>query len=332
MLLAIFWLQNEKARMQAADKHTQLDIFTVAPQVFGMKDTFVNIYMIASKRAPDEWVLVDAGLKWSCKKIKKMAAMIFGADSKPQCIILTHGHFDHVGSLQTLAEEWDVPVFAHFLERPYLTGRSNYPPPDSTVGGGMMASMAFLYPKKPIDITHRLNILPENGLVPNLPDWRYIHTPGHAPGHISLYRESDGVLIAGDAFVTTKQESVWSVMTQKREINGPPKYFTNDWDAAFRSVKILSDLEPSVVATGHGKPMSGPGMLDELRALVEDFDEVAKPSRGRYTKEPALTNEEGIVFVPAAEKVTTQQIAAIALVGVLIASTFYVLKRKSQPD
>jgi glyoxylase-like metal-dependent hydrolase (beta-lactamase superfamily II) len=317
--------------MQAAtEKHTNLDMFTVAPQVFGMKDTFVNIYMIASKRAPDEWVLVDAGLKWSCKKIKKMAAMIFGKDSKPQCIILTHGHFDHVGSVQALAEDWDVPVFAHFLERPYLTGRSNYPPPDSTVGGGMMASMAFMYPKKPIDITHRLNLLPENGLVPNLPDWRYIHTPGHAPGHISLYREEDGVLIAGDAFVTTNQESVLSVMTQKRELNGPPKYFTTDWDAAFRSVKILADLEPSVVATGHGKPMSGPTMLDDLHSLVDNFDKKAKPSQGRYVNEAALTNEDGVVYIPDAESMPAKQIAAFALVGVLIASTFFVLKGKNR--
>ncbi len=316
--------------MQATEKHTNLDIFTVAPQVFGMKDTFVNIYMIANKKAPEEWVLIDAGLKWSHKKIKKMAAMIFGADSKPQCIILTHGHFDHIGSVQSLAEEWDVPVFAHFLERPYLTGRSSYPPPDSTVGGGMMASMAFLYPKKPIDITNHLNILPDNGLIPNLPDWRYIHTPGHAPGHISLYREEDGVLIAGDAFVTTKQESVLSVMSQKRELNGPPKYFTTDWDAAFRSVKVLADLEPSVVATGHGKPMSGPTMLDDLHRLVDEFFQVSKPAKGRYVNEPALSNEEGTVYIPDAVPMPAKQIAAYALVGVLIASTFFMLKSKKR--
>jgi glyoxylase-like metal-dependent hydrolase (beta-lactamase superfamily II) len=312
--------------MVATEKHTDLDIFTVAPYVFGMKDTFVNVYMIASKRAPDEWVLIDAGLKWSCRKIKRMAALIFGKDSRPQCIILTHGHFDHVGSVQTLAEEWDVPVFAHFLERPYLTGRSAYPPPDSTVGGGMMASMAFLYPKKPIDITNRLHLLPENGLVPNLPDWRYIHTPGHAPGHICLFRDEDKVLVAGDALVTTNQESVLSVMTQKRELNGPPKYFTNDWDAAFRSAKIIANLEPSLIAAGHGKPMSGPSLQEDLQELVRNFDTKAKPSRGRYVHEAALTNEEGVVYVPEAEPVPAKEIAAYAVVATLIISAFFMLK------
>ena len=316
--------------MVTADKHTNLDIFTVAPHVFGMKDSFVNIYMIASKKAPEEWVLVDAGLKWSCRKIKKMAAMIFGKDSKPQCIILTHGHFDHVGSAQTLAEEWDVPVFAHFLERPYLSGRSSYPPPDSTVGGGLLASLAFLYPKKPIDITNRLSLLPENGMVPNLPDWKYLHTPGHAPGHISLFREEDRVLIAGDALVTTNQESVLSVMTQKRELNGPPKYFTNDWEAAFRSAKQLADLEPSVIAAGHGKPMSGPSLQEDLAELVEYFDTRAKPSRGRYINDPALTDENGLVYVPDAQPMPAKEIAAYALVATLIISAFFVLKTKKR--
>ncbi len=312
--------------MQTTEKQTNLDIFTVAPHVFGMKDGFVNVFMISSKRAPAEWILVDAGLKWSCKKIKKMAAMIFGKDSRPQCIILTHGHFDHVGSAHSLAEEWDVPVFAHFLERPYLTGRSSYPPPDSTVGGGLMASMAFLYPKKPIDITSRLHLLPENGMVPHLPEWRYIHTPGHSAGHISLFREEDRVLIAGDALVTTNQESVLSVMTQRRELNGPPKYFTTDWQAAFRSAKALADLEPSVIASGHGKPMSGPSLQDDLENLVEHFDTMAKPSHGRYVNEAALTNEEGVVYIPEAKPVPAKEVAAYALVATLIISAFFVLK------
>jgi glyoxylase-like metal-dependent hydrolase (beta-lactamase superfamily II) len=313
--------------MQATEKHTHLDIFTVAPHVFGMKDTFVNIYMISSKRAPDEWILVDAGLKWSCKKIKKMASMIFGKDSRPQCIILTHGHFDHVGAVQQLAEDWDVPVFAHFLERPYLTGRSSYPPPDSTVGGGVMSSLAFLYPKKPIDITHRLHLLPENGLVPFLPEWQYIHTPGHAPGHISLFREEDKILIAGDAFVTTNPESVLSVMTQRRVLNGPPKYFTSDWDAAFRSVKQLADLEPAVVATGHGKPMAGPTMQDELHGLAENFEDRARPSHGRYVNEAALTNETGVVYLPDAQPVPPKRVAAIVLLGVVVVAASLLLRR-----
>jgi hypothetical protein len=64
---------------------------------------------------------------------------------------------------------------------------------------------------------------------------------GHAPGHISLYRQRDGVLLTGDAFVTTKQESAISVILQTREISGPPKYFTYNWGSATRSVRGLAE-------------------------------------------------------------------------------------------
>src|SRR4051812_44655860 len=88
--------------------------FNVAPGVWGMKDVFVNVYMVLNQ-FDGNWVLIDAGLKWSAPKIKKMAAQIFGSESKPSAIILTHGHFDHVGSVAKLAEEWRVPVYAHYL-------------------------------------------------------------------------------------------------------------------------------------------------------------------------------------------------------------------------
>ena len=51
--------------------------FQVAPGVWGMKDIFVNMYMIQDSES-GKWVLVDAGLKTSAGKIKKMAADLFG--------------------------------------------------------------------------------------------------------------------------------------------------------------------------------------------------------------------------------------------------------------
>src|SRR5688572_15109360 len=132
-----------------------LDIFPVATGVWGMKDVFVNVYMIANEQ-DNTWVLIDAGLKWSSGKIKKMAQLLFGENSRPVAIILTHGHFDHVGSVKKLAEEWNVPVYAHYMEMPYLTGRSSYPPPDPRVEGGMMATLSFAYPKGPIDLGDRI--------------------------------------------------------------------------------------------------------------------------------------------------------------------------------
>lgn len=113
---------------------------------------------------------------------------IRGSDTRPSSIILTHGHFDHVGSVLQLADEWAVPVYCHHLETPYLTGKSSYPPPDPTVGGGLMSLMSFTFPKKPINVQNHLRELPDGGTVPDLHHWQWLHTPGHAPGHISLYR------------------------------------------------------------------------------------------------------------------------------------------------
>src|ERR1044072_7273048 len=193
-------------KREKISKQMYIDWYSVAPGVWRIKDVFVNMYLIHNP-SENKWVLVDTGLKTSAGKIRKVAEHLFWPDYKPAAIILTHAHFDHIGSLRNLADEWDVPVYAHSLERPYLTGVSSYPPPDPSVGGGLMSLLSFLYPKGPIDLSDRLLPLPEDGTVPELPEWRYYHTPGHAPGHISLFRQRDKLLLAGDAFVTTNQES-----------------------------------------------------------------------------------------------------------------------------
>src|SRR5215210_5625555 len=262
------------------------NIYAVAPGVWRMKDVFVNVFIIESQQQPG-FVLVDTGLKSSYAKIKNLIAEVMEPGAVPQAIILTHGHFDHRGSLQQLAAEWRVPVYCHHMEVPYLTGKASYPPPDPTVGGGVMASMAFVYPNGPIDVQENLRELPEDGLVPSLPDWKWIHTPGHTPGHISLFREKDGVLVAGDAVVTTRQESIFSVMTQKRVLSGPPKYFTPDWGAAARSVRELAALEPNVIVTGHGHALYGDEARKALHKLAKQFWQGAMPEKGRYVSEPA---------------------------------------------
>jgi glyoxylase-like metal-dependent hydrolase (beta-lactamase superfamily II) len=314
-------------------KNVYTGFFSVAPGVWGMKDVFVNIYMILNP-FDGNWVLVDAGLKWSAPKIKRMAKQLFGEDGAPSSIILTHGHFDHVGSVERLAENWNVPVFAHYLEIPYLTDKSSYPPPDPTVGGGLMSLMSWLYPATPINIWNRINVLPENGRVPGLPEWKYIHTPGHSPGHISLFRESDQVLIAGDAFVTTKAESAFSTMFQTKVLSGPPKYFTYDWNLARESVNSLLKLEPEIVATGHGRPMQGNEMRESLQNLHDHFYQLAVPSKGRYVDEPAITNAYGVIYTP--HRNVNKRLLAINILSitVLAAAAIFTLtkSKKSKKD
>ncbi len=304
-------------------------IYKVAPGVIGMRIIFVNVYFLGEPGG--DWVLVDAGLKGYAGKIKEVAETYFGKGNRPKAIILTHGHFDHVGALKELLSIWNVPVYAHPLEMPYLTGRSDYPPPDPTVGGGAMALMSWMFPKSPIDLGAHIHTFPADGTIPGLPQWKVIHSPGHTPGHVSFFREEDHALIVGDAFVTTKQESAFAVLLQKKEIHGPPAYFTPNWQAAQRSVEKLVSLQPSVIATGHGIPLRGQDMLKRLQEFSDNFYEEAVPSQGRYVLRPARADERGILFLPPPAPVPVPAIlGGAALLACTVAAVVLILRNRSQ--
>jgi glyoxylase-like metal-dependent hydrolase (beta-lactamase superfamily II) len=303
---------------------------TVVSDLAYLRTGIVNLFLYGHPGSPSgSWVLIDAGLPGSAARIVRAAEEWIGPWARPSAIVLTHGHFDHIGAVQTLAERWDVPVYAHRLELPYLTGRSAYPPPDPTVGGGAMAALARFYPRGPINLGQRVRALPEDGSVPGMPGWRWVHTPGHTPGHVSFFRESDRTLIAGDAFVTTKQESATAVLTQRPELHGPPTYYTPDWESARLSVQRLAALEPLRVVTGHGPPLQGQEMLEGLHRLARDFERVAVPQRGRYVGQPAMADENGVVSVPPPVSDPLPRIVLGVGVGLLVGA---LLKRSARPS
>ena len=249
----------------------------IAPGLSGLKIAFVNVFGLVH---PDgSWTLIDAALPFSASGIKGWAEKNFGR--APNAIVLTHGHFDHVGAAGALAEGWDVPVYAHPLEFPYLTGQKEYPAPDWKAGGGIMPLLSPTLPRGPVDLAQRLEALPAEGgdmRSAGMPGWTLLHTPGHTPGHVSFFRESDRTLLVGDAFCTTKPESFFAAnFTQPTELHGPPAYFTSDWTAAQASVRKLAGLRPATVAPGHGKPLAGPNVPEALRKLAANFERIAVP-------------------------------------------------------
>jgi glyoxylase-like metal-dependent hydrolase (beta-lactamase superfamily II) len=267
----------------------------IADGVLCLRTIMVNLFVL---RGAEAWVLVDAGFSGFAGTIREAAARFTGGAHPPAAIVLTHGHFDHVGSLPALLESWDVPVLCHALERPFLTGAAPYPPADPLVGRGVMSLFSRLYPRGPIDLGSRLERLADGQPLPGLPEWRTVHTPGHTAGHISLFRERDRTLLSGDAVTTTRQESLLAVAVQRRELHGPPAYFTQDWGAATESAGRLAALEPEVLGSGHGEPWGGAEMRAALRDLAAHFTEREVPAFGRYVSHPAIANDRGVVALP----------------------------------
>lgn len=298
---------------------------TIAEGVAHLKILFVNAYFVETPES-DSWVLIDSGIPLSDGKIKSFASEIYGAGARPSAIVLTHGHFDHAGAALALAEFWDVPVYAHRLEMPYLTGKSDYAPQDPSVGGAI-AQMSRMFPHSGYDFGTRVYQIPENGELAEMPGWKIIHTPGHTAGHVSLFRESDKTLLAGDALATMDMDSWASNITEKPEFCRPPAPFTPDWNQARKSVELLASLAPETVAAGHGQTISGADTAARLKNFAENFQ---IPAHGRYVNQPAVADETGIVSLPppVADPVRQVLIGGALLAGGALA--FGLLRRRNK--
>lgn len=294
----------------------------VAPGVHKLALLFVNVYALGEPGG--EWVLVDSGIPGSANKIEAAARELW-ADKKPQAIVLTHGHVDHAGSAQELAETWDVPILAARDELPFLSGRSDYPPKDPTVGG-YMGAFSRLLPAKGFDFGTRVAELTE--LPAALHEWDIIPTPGHSPGHVSLWRASDKTLIAGDALATCDLQSWVKAPLWVREIARPPLPFTPDWEAARASVEKLAALQPFTIGAGHGTPMTGENVSGDLHELAQSFP-VPPPEGGRYAFEAPQYENGALVEVPPPLPDRRAQLAKMVGAGVLLFALLNLWRRRA---
>ncbi len=293
----------------------------IAEDVAVVPMSFVNAYLVGNA---DNWVLVDTGTPGNADKIRKAAEARFGPDAKPRAILLTHGHFDHSGSAEDLGRLWDVKVYAHRGEWPFLTGKSTYPPMDPTAPG-FFAAVSRFFPRGTTNISGQIAdltvCLPELGLS----DWEAIDTPGHAPGHVALFRRRDGVLLAGDAFSTVNMDNLFTLAAMIPQVYRPAVPATPDWEQARASVRKLAKLRPQVIGAGHGQPMRD--AADQLEDLAANFP---IPSHGRYVNDPArFDNENGVTYLPPAPPDYGPKLAAGVAHGVALAiSGTVVLNRR----
>jgi glyoxylase-like metal-dependent hydrolase (beta-lactamase superfamily II) len=236
-----------------------------------------NVYFVQSG---ETWVLVDTMWRGRAELIRSAAETLFGVGAPPRAIVLTHVHPDHAGSASELAHMWNVTVYVHPAELPL-------PPSGRIIAAMARVERRWMFPSgqdglSPID--------PSVG-VPGLPDWQVIPTPGHTPGHLSLFREGDRALITGDAVLTVDLNSLGDALSQRHTLGGPPRFATWDWRAATGSVAELARLEPRVVAPGHGRPMAGPVLPTALGALAERLNNPPAPGSAASSVGHKLTEE-----------------------------------------
>lgn len=187
----------------------------------------INCYII-------EGVLIDAGIRSSYKKISNHIREI-----PVHLHVLTHAHADHQGCSNRLCHDFGLPLYCHSKEVSRTeTGlvTKDYPSGKSIIAKFQQKYWAGQGHK--VDKT-----IKENDMVGN---FRVIETPGHSAGHISLFRERDGVLIIGD--VATNM----NLLTTAKGLHLPPDIFTTDKSENIASLNKLSALNPQIICFGHG--------------------------------------------------------------------------------
>ena len=246
----------------------------IAPGVHWLPLRGVNVYFVQSGSG---WVLINSAFARNANAIRQAAAALFGDQASPMAILLTHGHPDHAGAAPHLARAWGVPVYVEPDELPALVTE------DLHYRSELLDPIGrFVLPLiRPLPRPLRDRLLSTDGLkqavqpfdwgaaVPGLVEWERVPTTGHSPGHVAFFRPSDRVLIAGDACLTRSIFSPWDLLTGRQRLSLPPYISCWNWRRTRESVADLARLEPRVLACGHGVPMTGPSVAEDLRRFAE---------------------------------------------------------------
>ncbi|MCL4451143.1 MAG: MBL fold metallo-hydrolase [Candidatus Thermoplasmatota archaeon] len=202
----------------------------VSPSVERIDGTMANAYTFS---ADGKIILVDAGTKGSGKKI---ISFFKQKGSKPDIVLITHYHPDHIGGLKEISDAFSPMIYMPDREVDVATGKARIKPASSF----MSKFVAKIMRIDPVTAVEPASSLSLDGV-------EVIETPGHTPGSTSYFLKEDGVIFVGDAVVNSHGSL---------KIN---KGFTLDIDRAEQSKQLILDHEGSIILSGHGEPFKKKG-------------------------------------------------------------------------
>lgn len=207
-------------------------------KVVTMSLFYTNCYLIQTATG---WILVDAGTRSQAKSFLRRLGKLGIQPSDIKLIIITHAHFDHVGSLASIKSLCNCPVLAHPLEARLIeTGEVVIPPGTNALGKlvswlGRHNIRSLRFPKTRVEFTtdQELDLTPYGVAAKVVP------TPGHTPGSLSVLLE-DGQAIVGDLAMSYGLGSNFPIFAEQ------PEKITASWD-------LLIKQGASIFYPAHGR-------------------------------------------------------------------------------
>jgi glyoxylase-like metal-dependent hydrolase (beta-lactamase superfamily II) len=216
-------------------------------------ESFLNLTLIVDEQ--NDNTLVDAGLPDQMEAISAALVEAGIGVRDLRYIIFTHQDLDHVGSGAALVRQSGARVLAHPADAPYIEGSLKPLKPSPEMLQQRPQVRKVLEGLEPV----RIDEYVENGTRLDLAGGTsVISTPGHTPGHISLYLERSKVLIAGDALTS-----------ERGSLNGPNPSMTLEMRTALQSIRKLADLEVDTIVCYHGGVVSEDAN-GQLRRVIQE--------------------------------------------------------------